>query len=196
MDFLATTLFKNCGWQAVTMTPHLAENFYQNGLTQFVKAEWSPTLDENVFYVASVDVARSSARTIVEIFKVRRGTEFFTKKLVNIIPMEGRNFLYQAAKIKELDATFNFDAIVIDTNGLGVGLVDILMAPTVDTNGIEHGAWNIINIKQYSKQFERDQTIGATPKIFVIKTNQHSAGKSYCPYTFFPVDGRGRRLAC
>jgi hypothetical protein len=32
--------------------------------------------------------------------------------------MEGRNFLYQASKIKEIDAAFGFETVVIDANGL------------------------------------------------------------------------------
>ena len=81
------------------------------------KAEWKPTVEQEVFYVASVDVARSSARSVIEIFKVRRGKDHFTKNLVNIFLMEGRNFLYQAARIKELDMMFGFDWIVVDANG-------------------------------------------------------------------------------
>ena len=141
------------------------------------KPEWKPTEDPEVFYVASVDVARSSARSVVEIFKVRKGDEFFTKNLVNIILMEGRNFLYQATKIKELDMMFNFDWIVVDTNGLGVGLVDFLMTENrhPETEQL-FPAFNIRNIKEYP-DYSRDQKIGSPNKIWVLKTNQHSAGK-------------------
>ena len=86
-------------------------------LRKIKKAEWKPSNDPDVFYVASVDVARSSARSVVEVFKVRKGKDHFTKSIVNIFLMEGRNFLYQAARIKELDMMFGFEWIVVDTNG-------------------------------------------------------------------------------
>ena len=54
------------------------------------------------------------------------------KKLVNIVLMEGRNFMYQATKIKQLDEMFNFQVIAVDTNGLGVGLVEKLMEQNYD----------------------------------------------------------------
>jgi hypothetical protein len=38
--------------------------------------------------------------------------------VVNIIPMEGRNFLHQAQRIKELDQVFEFEEVIIDGNGL------------------------------------------------------------------------------
>jgi len=88
------------------------------GLRKLKKPEWEARHEDNVFYVASVDVARSSARTVIEVFKVRMGEDHFTKNLVNIILMEGRNFLYQATKIKELDQEFGFDWVTIDGNGL------------------------------------------------------------------------------
>ena len=89
-----------------------------NSLRKLKTAEWKAENDDDVFYVLSVDVARNSARTVAEVFKVRRGADHFTKNIVNIFTMEGRNFLYQAAKIKELDAAFGFDTVVVDCNGL------------------------------------------------------------------------------
>lgn len=87
-------------------------------LRKIKKAEWKAYPENDVFYVMSIDVARNSARTVAEIFKIRRGDEHFTKQIVNIILMEGRNFLYQASKIKEIDAAFGFETVVIDANGL------------------------------------------------------------------------------
>lgn len=88
-------------------------------LRKIKKAEWRREDDENVFYIGSLDVARHSARTIFIVFKVRRSKEAFLVSVVNIIPMEGRNFAYQTEKIKELDQAFDFDSIIIDSNGLG-----------------------------------------------------------------------------
>jgi hypothetical protein len=146
-----------------------------NKLRKIKKAEWFREDNEDVFYVGSIDVARHSARTIFIVFKVRRSAEHFLISVVNIIPMEGRNFAYQTEKIKELDQAFDFDSIIIDSNGLGIGLVDFLMTETVSEIGVTYPAWNVQNIKEY-KNMERDQKIGGVPKIHVLKTNQHSAG--------------------
>jgi len=131
---------------------------------------------DDVFYVAAVDVARTSARSIIEIFKVRRGKEHFTMNLVNIIAMEGRNFLQQSIKLKQLDHDFGFEAIVIDANGLGVGLVDFLMVDNVDAvSGAMYKPLNVKNIDDYP-DYKIEQKAGALAKIFVVKTNQHNAG--------------------
>lgn len=140
------------------------------------KAEWKPVNKENVFYIASVDVARSKARTVVEIFKVTEGQEAYSIKIVNIILMEGRNFNYQSQRIKELHATFGFSSIVIDTNGLGVGLVDMMLIPNVnEVNGTLLPPFGIQNIDEYP-DYLNDIKDGAIPIIHVIKTNQHNAG--------------------
>jgi len=110
----------------------------------------------------------------MEVWEVRKGNEFFTKKLVNIIALEGRNFNYQAYRIKKLDQTFNFDAFVIDGNGLGVGLIDMLMMPTTE-DGVFFPAYNVKNLDDYPL-YKDDQKPGAAPKIHIIKTNQHTAG--------------------
>lgn len=141
------------------------------------KAEWRAEDRSNIFYVLAVDVARSAARTVLEVFRVEIGAESYTKKVVNIQTIEGGSFLYQTLKIKELDSRFNFNRIVIDANGLGVGLVDFLMIDNFDkSSGIEYGPYNVDNIKDYPN-YAQEQKIGAPPKLFLIKTNQHNAGE-------------------
>ena len=167
-----------------------------SGLRKIKKAEWKAANEEDVYYVLSVDVARNSARSVAEVFKVRIGSDYFTKNIVNIFLMEGRNFLYQSAKIKELDAAFDFRTVVIDANGLGVGLLDFLMTENIDPNsGIVYPPWNIQNIKDYD-QYAVDQKVGVTPKIHIIKTNQHSAGKVFARTHPFLLVGRGKLIAC
>lgn len=147
-----------------------------NKLRRVNKAEWKAVERDNVFYILSVDVARSAARTVMEVFKVSIGPEYFTKTLVNIQTIQGGSFAMQTIKIKELDARFNFNRIVVDANGLGVGLVDMMMMDTFDkANGVEYGPYNVDNVKDYPI-YAQDQKIGAPPKIYLIKTNQHNAG--------------------
>jgi len=87
-------------------------------LRKIKRAEWKNGGKPNTFYVLSIDVARHKARTIMEVFRITVGEELYKKDVVNIIPMEGRNFAHQAERIKELDHAFQFDTVVIDGNGL------------------------------------------------------------------------------
>ena len=147
-----------------------------NKLRTVKKAEWKANERDNVFYVLSVDVARSAARTVMEVFKVSIGEDYFTKTIVNIQTIQGGSFLFQALKIKELDSRFNFQRIIIDANGLGVGLVDFLMEENYDkATQITYGPYNIDNIKEYPV-YAQDQKMGAPAKVYLIKTNQHNAG--------------------
>jgi|GEM_PF-451445 len=140
------------------------------------KAEWKAADQDDIFYVLAVDVARSAARTVLEVFKVHIGKDHFTKKLVNMQTIQGGSFLYQTLKIKELDSRFNFNRIVIDANGLGVGLVDFMMQENYDKDtGIMYGPYNVDNIKEYPI-YSSEQKIGAPSKLYLIKTNQHNAG--------------------
>lgn len=158
------------------------------------KAEWKAEDRENIFYILSVDVARSAARTVFEVFRVEVGEDFFTKKLVNIQTIQGGSFLYQALRIKELDSRFNFNRIVIDANGLGVGLVDFLMVSNVDPNTqIEYGPYNVDNIKDYPIYGE-NQKVGAPGKLYLIKTNGSSAGQIHTQAYSELFSGRVRLL--
>ena len=153
-----------------------------NRMRTVVRAETSaakPTLNDDFYYILSVDVARSgSARTVMEVLKVHRSTSGFKISVVNIYLMEGKNFLRQSIAIKKLHAAFGFKTIVIDANGLGMGLVDMLMVQNVDTESRDrrqYPSFNVQNIEDYPKM-RADQTPGAAPLIHIIKTNQHSAG--------------------
>lgn len=88
------------------------------GMRKIKTPEWKASGRDGIFYVASLDVARSKARSVLEIFRVKIGLEGFKIDLVNVILMEGRNFHYQATKIKELHAAFGFTSLIIDGNGL------------------------------------------------------------------------------
>lgn len=131
---------------------------------------------DGVFYILGVDVARSMARTVMEVFKVYEGEEYYRKKIVNIITIQGGSFVVQAEKIKELDSRFDFDKIVIDGNGLGVGLIDLLMPETVSSDGKSvYPAFGVDNIDEYP-DYAQYQQPGAPRKIHIVKTNQSNAG--------------------
>lgn len=80
------------------------------------------------FYILSVDVARLCAETTICVFKVLPNVNGFTKKLVNIeVLPEKLHFEHQAARIKEMIQAYQPREVVIDGNGLGVGLMDYMI---------------------------------------------------------------------
>ena len=80
------------------------------------------------FYILSVDVARLCAETTICVFKVLPNENGFTKKLVNLeVLPEKLHFEHQAARIKEMIQAYQPREVVIDGNGLGVGLMDYMI---------------------------------------------------------------------
>lgn len=83
--------------------------------------------DTNSFYLLAVDVGRIHDQTVVTVFKVNISNDGrFTSSIVNIIVL-GKNsgaktFERQAIDIKKIIRDFNPREVVIDTNGLGIGL--------------------------------------------------------------------------
>ena len=147
-----------------------------NKLRTIKRAERKADDADNTFYILSVDVGRTRAKSAFEVFKVHIGEEYFTKRLVYIETMGGATFLQQALRIKELDSRFNFNRVVIDANGIGTALVEVLMTENTDiNNGLIYPPYNVDNIKDYP-DYNPEQKIGAAPKLYLIKTNQSNAG--------------------
>ncbi len=95
--------------------------------------EYSGRTSDKGYYILSVDVGRIGCASVVTVFKVTpqpKGT--FFKYLVNIFTFEEEHFEAQAIKIKSLYYRYNPQAIVIDANGLGAGLVDYMVKQSTD----------------------------------------------------------------
>ena len=54
------------------------------------------------------------------------------KQLVNIYTLEGENFIIQAREIKKIFNRYKCRAAVVDGNGLGAGLIDLLVVDDTD----------------------------------------------------------------
>ena len=123
------------------------------------------------FYVISIDVGRLNAQTAILIFKVHPRQNYYLKKLVNIITLDNMHFSQQTAEIKHLIQLFEPEGVVIDGNGLGVGLLDYMIQNTVDEKrGLVHGPIGIRNDEEYQKI----QPLDAPQLIYVIKANEGS----------------------
>ena len=92
--------------------------------------EASGRSNKNAYYVLAVDVGRRGCQTVICVFKVSPSPEGPSiKSLVNIYDLNEDHFEDQAIKIKKLYYQYKARRIVIDGNGLGIGLVDYLVKP-------------------------------------------------------------------
>ena len=104
------------------------------------------------FYIA-MDVARSQKKSnnqsSIAVGQVFRGTDdkIHEIHLVNLIHVSNAlNFATQACIVKRVQKRYNAKMVVVDGNGLGVGLIDELMKETYDPKtGETYKAWNTIN---------------------------------------------------
>ena len=67
---------------------------------------------------------------VIKVSKLNSGN--LLKQLVNIYTLEGENFIIQARKIKKIFNDYKCRAAVVDGNGVGAGLVDLLVVDDTD----------------------------------------------------------------
>ena len=112
------------------------------------------------FYILSVDVGRLNDQTVVCVFRVNVVQGKYLATLVNLYVLgrtpETKPFSIQAADLKEIIQRFNPREVVIDTNGLGVGLGDEMVRQQVGKNGELLPAYGFINDENYKKTQPRD----------------------------------------
>ena len=125
-----------------------AENAFFNGETfdrhrvlNQPEYEFSGRSTVKTFYILSVDVGRKGCDSVVCVWKVSpQSTGPAIKSLVNIYTMNDTHFEDQAIKLKRLFYKYNARRLVIDANGLGIGLVDYMVKSQDDKETGEHFA--------------------------------------------------------
>lgn len=131
------------------------------------KPELKPSKDGE--YYISVDVARSTKNsnneTAIVVFKVKRDKKEKVKAIqaVNMIKLpNGANFQVQSLHVKRLQLLYNANTVIVDINGLGVGLLDVLMSSQIDPlNGKELPAYDTINTDHESDEKDARQIVWA-----------------------------------
>ena len=123
-----------------------AENAFFNGETfdkhrtlKQPEYEYSGRSSSQSYYVLSVDVGRKGCDTVVCVWKVTpqsMGPAF--KSLVNIYTISDTHFEDQAKKLKSLFYKYKARRLVIDANGLGIGLVDYMVKPQTEPDGTHY----------------------------------------------------------
>lgn len=116
--------------------------------------------DVNVFYLISVDVGRLNDQTVACIFRVNIRDNKYFATLVNIFVLgrqaETKTFSRQAIDLKKLIQTYYPREVVIDCNGLGVGLADEMIRTQYDEMGNILPAYGFFNNDDYKKIQPKD----------------------------------------
>ena len=109
----------------------------------------------NQYYLLSVDVGRLHDSTIVCVWRVNIIKDKHYGTLVNLCVLgrqaETKTFHQQAIDLKKLINDFQPKEVVIDCNGLGVGLADEMIKSQIDDNGEEFGPLGFFNNDDYKK---------------------------------------------
>lgn len=135
--------------------------------------EWFQKFKEekNVFYLISVDVGRLHDQTVACIWRVNIRENKYYSTLVNLFVLgrqaETKTFVQQAIDLKHLIELYNPREVVIDCNGLGVGLADEMIKTQLDETGKELPAYGFFNNDDYKKVQPRE----AAQILYSLKAN-------------------------
>ena len=134
-----------------------SETFEKNRILKQPEYEASGRAGKSSYYILSCDVGRKGCDTVVCVFKVTpqpQGTSL--KQLVNIYTFGDMHFADQAIQLKKLYYKYKAKRMIIDGNGLGIGLIDDMVKQQVDpdTNEIypDFGIYN--DEENYYKKFQ------------------------------------------
>ena len=147
------------------------EFFDRNRKLQQPEYEASGRSSAGAYYVLSVDVGRKGCDTIVCVFKVTPQAQGpAVKSLVNIYTMSDEHFEDQAIKLKKLYYRYKARTLVIDGNGLGIGLIDYMIKSQTDENGDFLPDFGVENDDDgYYKKYRTQNT--EYDAIYIIKAN-------------------------
>ena len=109
------------------------EQFDHNRKLNQPEYEYSGRSTKNAYYVIAVDVGRKGCDSVACIFKVTpqvNGVAFIS--LVNIDTRNNTHFEDQSIWLKKLYYKYKARKLVVDGNGLGIGLVDYLVKGQLD----------------------------------------------------------------
>ena len=147
------------------------EAFDRNRILQKPEYEVCGRNGNQQFYVISVDVGRKGCQSVACVLKVNpqpMGTAI--KNLVNIYTYGDMHFEEQAIELKKLYYKYKAKRLVIDGNGLGIGLIDYMVKSQTDSFGDTYPPFMVYNDDErfYRKFRTADCEDNA---IYLIKAN-------------------------
>lgn len=143
------------------------------------KPETEPdSRNKKAFYIISADVARMSgnqnADTVAMVFKIiPRDNGAYHKQIVHIHVFNGEHFELQSIRLKKLVFHYNARMLIVDANGLGVGLVDFLIKENINDQGELFVPFNVTNDDDYNK-YKTDKSL---PLLYNVKANSSNASQ-------------------
>ena len=134
--------------------------------------EYSGRSNKSAYYVIGVDVGRKGCTTEAVVIKVTpqaQGTSL--KSVVNIYTYDEEHFETQAINLKKLFYKYKARKLVIDGNGLGIGLLDYMVKGQVDPEtGDFLPDFGIDNDEdKFYKKYKTENT--EIDAIYIIKAN-------------------------
>lgn len=125
---------------------------------RMVNAEWEAKFNNNnkdTFYLISVDIGRLHDNTVATVFKVIPNRGRYRAVVVNIF-MLGRSantkqFNRQVIDIKRLIKAYRPKELVMDTNGLGIGLAELMIQQQTDEFGNIYEPYGFYNDDDFKK---------------------------------------------
>ena len=148
------------------------EIFDRNRNLQKPENEHSGRTSASGYYVISVDVGRKGCDSVACIFKVTpQSVGGAYKSLVNIYTFSDEHFEDQAIKIKKLYYKYKARRLVIDANGLGIGLIDYMIKSQIDPDtGDTYPDFGVYNDEEgYYKKYKTNTT--EFDAMYLIKAN-------------------------
>lgn len=146
--------------------------FDRNRVLQKPENEHSGRSSAASFYILSADVGRKGCDTVVCVFKITpqsMGGAF--KSLVNMYTFSDEHFEDQAIKLKRLFYKYKAKRLIIDANGLGIGLVDYMIKSQIDSEtNDEFPDFGVYNDEEgYYKKYRTPVT--EQDAMYLIKAN-------------------------
>ena len=149
-----------------------AERFDKHRQLLQPEYEYSNRSAKNAYYVISVDVGRKGCTSEVCVIKVTpqvQGTSL--KSLVMLYSYEDEHFENQAIYLKKLFYKYKARTLVLDANGLGIGLVDYMVKAQIDPEtGDVLPDFGVINDEEgFYKKYRTGQT--EYDAMYLVKAN-------------------------
>lgn len=144
----------------------------RNRILKQAEYEHSGRSSKGSYYIISVDVGRKGCDTVAWVIKCTPQPQGqCIKSFVNIFTYNDTHFEEQAIKLKILFYRYNAKRMVIDGNGLGIGLIDYMVKPQINPDTGEtipdFGVYN--DEDNYYKKYRSN--ICEQDAMYIIKAN-------------------------
>ena len=144
----------------------------RNRILKQAEYEASGRASKSSFYILSVDVGRKGCDTVVWVMKCTPQPQGASiKSLVNIYTLTDTHFEDQAIKLKNLFYKYKAKRLVVDGNGLGIGLIDYMVKPQVNPDtGDTYPDFGVYN--DVDGEYKKYRTVNCEQDaLYIIKAN-------------------------